>query len=94
MLYSFVKVCVDADVNVFVDGGRNKKAAKLFVIRRQIGSSPADRNTKWGTHDNHGAAVVRFSTKVSWVITPILWRFCRSKSAGVREPNPACSKAR
>ena len=30
MLYSFVKVLLMADINVFVDGGRNKKSCQTF----------------------------------------------------------------
>jgi hypothetical protein len=56
---------VDADVNVFVDSSRNKKAAELFVIRRQSGSSAANRNKKRSSHDNHRVILVEYSNKVS-----------------------------
>jgi hypothetical protein len=56
---------VDADVNVFVDSSRNKKAAELFVIRPQIGSSAANRNKKRSSHDNHRVILVEYSNKVS-----------------------------
>ena len=80
---------VDANVNVFVDSSRNKKAAELFVLRRQIGSSAANRNTKRSSHDNHKVILVEYSNKVSRDIAPILQRFCRFKSTGEREPNAA-----
>jgi hypothetical protein len=54
---------VDADVNVFVDSSRNKKAAGLFVIRRQIGSSVANRNTKRSSHEITESSWLNIQTK-------------------------------
>jgi hypothetical protein len=40
----FEKGLVKSDVNVFVNGGGNNKAAVLSIVRRQVGSAPAERN--------------------------------------------------
>jgi hypothetical protein len=38
------ETAVDIDVNVPVDGGGDEESAMLFVIRREVGASTAERN--------------------------------------------------
>ena len=44
---------VDTDIDIFVDGSRNKSAAESLIVRRKVGSSTTDRNTQGGASYDH-----------------------------------------
>jgi hypothetical protein len=56
-----LKGAMQGNVNVLIDRGRDQKPGMLGIIRRQVGSAPAQGNPKGRSRDNHLAKPRRFA---------------------------------